>query len=226
MKIVDVRHLLNVKVAAVALWAIFIIAVIAIIGPGNLAAGYEKLSPDGIKVFVLSFGALAILAFLAISLIRPFFFLPLTPFTIASGFLFGIGWGLTWAMIGSTLSALLVFGISRYLFQDYVKRKILIKYPAIDSRIQENGWRYVLFLRLIPVIPYDVAGYLAGASRVRLRDYLIGTIGGELPGAIILVIFGSSLAEPGSLIFYLSLILALSLIVLPELARRLLRKSA
>lgn len=226
MEIVDVRHLLNVKVVAVVLWAIFIIAIIVVIGPENLLAGYDNLSPDGIKLFVLSFGGLAILIFLIISLIRPFFFLPLTPFTMASGFLFGIGWGLTLAMVGSTLSALLVFGISRYLFQDYVKRKILIKYPAMDSRIQENGWRYVLFLRLIPVLPYDVTGYLAGASRVRLRDYLLGTVAGELPGAIILVIFGSSLAEPGSLIFYVSLIMALSLLVLPELARRLLRKSA
>lgn len=225
MELVDVRHLLNIKVAAIVLWAIILILVIAIIGPGNLIDSYGKLTPEGIKIFVLSFGALAILAFLAISLMRPFFFVPLTPFTIASGFLFGIEWGLALAMIGSTLSALLVFGISRYLFQDYVKVKVLSKYPAMDRQILENGWRYVLFLRLIPVIPFDVAGYLAGASRVRIRDYIFGTLAGELPGAIILVIFGSSLDRPGSFIFYISLFLALGLLVLPGIARRLLRKS-
>lgn len=226
MKIVDVRSFLNIKVAIVLLWAALFVGVIAIVGPDKILAGSGYLTPDGIKMFVLSFGALAIFAFIAISLIRPVFFLPLTPITIASGFLFGIGPGLAIAMIGSTLSALMVFGISRYLFQDYVKRKILIRYPAMDSRIQENGWRYVLFLRLIPVLPFDVTGYMAGASRVKARDYLLGTIGGELPGAVILVVFGSSLVKPGSSVFYISLILALGLLVLPEIARRLLRKKS
>ncbi|CAJ38085.1 TVP38/TMEM64 family protein [Methanocella arvoryzae] len=225
MELVDVRHLINVRVAAVILWAGLIIAAIAIVGPENLADSYGKLTPEGIKSFVLSFGALAVIAYIALSLLRPFFFLPLTPFTIACGFLFGIAGGLTMAMIGSTLSALLVFGISRYLFQDYVKRKILVKYPAVDERIQENGWRYVLFLRLLPIIHYDVVGYLAGASRVKVKDYLFATIAGELPGATIMVIFGSSLDQPGSVMFYISLALALSLLVLPEIARRLMRKS-
>jgi uncharacterized membrane protein YdjX (TVP38/TMEM64 family) len=223
---VDLRRYINTKAVAVALWLLLIIAVIAIVGPGKILSSYESLTPEGIKIFVLSFGALAVLAFLFISLMRPFFFLPLTPFTIASGFLFGIGYGLAYAMIGSMLSALLVFGISRYLFQDYVKRKVLIKYPVMDQRIQENGWRYVLFIRLIPLIPFDVAGYLAGASKVRIRDYFFGSLTGELPGALILVIFGASLEQPGSYIFYISLFLALGLLVLPEIARRMLRKKS
>lgn len=220
----DARQYINVKVVAVALWLLFLIAAIAIVGPGKILDSYKSLTPEGIKVFVLSFGALAVLAFLSISMIRPFFFLPLTPFTIASGFLFGIGWGLTYAMIGSILSALLVFGISRYLFQDYVKRKVLRNYPVMDQQIEENGWRYVLFIRLIPMIPFDVAGYLAGATRVRLRDYIFGSLAGELPGAIILVIFGASLEQPGSQIFYISLGLALGLLVLPGIAKRMLRR--
>jgi uncharacterized membrane protein YdjX (TVP38/TMEM64 family) len=223
---VDRRQYINVKVAAIILWLLLLITVVAIVGPGKILAGYQSLTPEGIKVFVLSFGVLAVLVFLIISLMRPVFFIPLTPFTIASGFLFGIGWGLLYAMIGSVISALLVFGISRYLFQDYVKRKVLCNYPAIDRRIQENGWRYVLFLRLIPVIPFDVVGYLAGASRVKPGDYLFGTAAGELPGAIILVIFGATLEQPGSPIFYISLVLALGLLVLPGIARRILRRNS
>lgn len=220
----DVRQIVNLKAAVVILWVVLLIAVVAVLGPGRITTCYENLTPDGIRDFVLSFGALAVVAFLAISIIRPIFFIPLTPFTIASGFLFGLGWGLAYALTGSILSALLAFGISRYLFQDYVKTKLLSQYPAVDRLIQEKGWQFVLFLRVIPVIPFDVVSYLAGASRVRLRDYLFSTLLGELPGAIILVIFGSTLARPGTYLFYASLILVLGLLVLPELARRLLRK--
>lgn len=166
------------------------------------------------------------IAFLAISVARPFFFIPLTPFTIASGFLFGLYWGLTYAMIGSILSALLVFGISRYLFQAYVKTKVLNRYPAIDDLIHRKGWQFVVFLRLVPVLPFDVVGYLAGASRISMRDYLIGSVIGELPGALVLVIFGSTLTEPGSNVFYLSLILVLGLLAVPEIARRILRRKS
>ena len=222
----DVRRLINVKSAALLIWVTLLLSVIALIGPGNIITSYEHMTPEGIRNFVLSFGTLAVIAFIIICAARPFFFLPITPFTIASGFLFGLAWGLTYAMVGSILSALLVFGISRYLFQDYVKTKVLNRYPAVDDLIHKKGWQFVAFLRLVPVLPFDVVGYLAGASRISIRDYLLGSVIGELPGALVLVIFGSTLAEPGSNIFYVSLLLVLCLLAVPEIARRILRRKS
>ncbi len=78
----------------------------------------------------------------------------------------------------------------------------------------------MLFLRLIPLLPFDLVGWFAGASHIRFRDYLIGTVIGELPGAIVLVMLGTSLEDIGSGFFYLSLALAIVMFAATELARR------
>ena len=217
---------LNARLLVIALWVLFLIVAVIIIGPGNILSSYGKLTPEGIRDFVISFGVMAVLAYLLISTVRPFFFLPITPFTIASGFIFGPVWGLVAALAGSMIAALVTFLLSRYLLRDYVSATIEKRYPEASHLTSGRGWQYVLFLRVMPVVPYDWVGYIAGASTVNPSGYVAASFAGELPGAVILVLLGNSLLNTGSVGFYVLLILALVLLTLPEVARRVLfRKS-
>jgi len=207
------------------LWALLLIAVVAIIGPDGIFSLHKSMTPEQIRNFILSFGAMAVLAFMVISMLRPLVFLPVTPFTIASGFLFGPGWGVVYAVTGSMLSALLTFFLSRYLFHDYVRARVLPAYPAADRMVHGREWQFIAFLRIIPILPFDVVGYIAGSTGVRLKKYLFGTLIGEIPGATILVILGCSLNDINSSLFYISILLVIGLLILPGAARRLLRKA-
>lgn len=208
------------RIMTLVAWILLIIAIIFIIGPGNLIASYNSLTPVGIKNFMLSFGILSVIVFILICTFRPIVFLPVTPFTLASGFLFGIWWGILISLVGTTLSAVFTFAVSRFLFHDYVKNKVVNKYPAIEKLLEGRGWKFVAIVRLVPMIPFDAVGYISGASKIRFRSYFIGSVIGELPGAIVLVMLGSSLFDIGSTTFYVSLILALIIILAPAVFKK------
>ena len=59
--------------------------------------------------------------------------------------------------------------------------------------LRSRGWPAVLSLRLIPVVPFSVLNYAAGASAVRVLPYLLATLVGLLPGTAAVVILGDAL---------------------------------
>lgn len=212
--------LLGIRIAILGLWALALASIVIIAGPDQVLGSYRSLTPQGIKDTISSFGALSVLAFLLASLARPFLLLPVSPFTMASGFMFGMWWGLLWSLTGSTLSAILIFFLSRCILRDFVVNRLLNRYHAIDKMLADRGWSFVFFLRVIPVLPYDLVSCLAGASGMRFRDYLLGTIIGEMPGAVVLVMLGTSLGDARSDLFYLSIMLAIVVFGGTELLRR------
>ncbi len=220
MECVNLKSQYGLRIAAICLWIAVLAGIIIILGPAEIITAYEHVSPQGIRDLIGSFGALTVVAFLVISILRPFFFLPATPFTLASGFLFGFWQGLLWSMAGTTLSAILTFFIARYLFHDYVMRRFSGRVSGIDRAIESRGWRFILFMRLIPMLPFDIVSYIAGISSIRFKDYIIGTVLGELPAAFALVMLGSSLDQIGSNAFYVSFVLAIIVLIVPEIVRR------
>ena len=222
--IVKLRKLFSIRVAILCLWALALIAIVIVAGPDRVLGFYQSLTPNGIKETIDSFGALSVLIYLLASLIRPLLFLPVSPFTIASGFIFGLWWGFLWAMVGSTVSALFVFFLSRYMLHDFVTNNLKGRYPSVDKMLEGGGWSFILFLRLVPVLPFDLVSCFAGVSNLKFRDFLIGTILGEIPGAFVLVVLGTSLDNIGSAFFYLALALAVLVFAGSALIRRWVNK--
>ena len=75
------------------------------------------------------------------------------------------------------LGALIAFLISRYWLGKTIKKRVLRNhrsFAAVDSVVTESGWKTVLLLRLTPV-PYSIMSYFLGVTKVKLRDYLLGT---------------------------------------------------
>ncbi|HEY3274138.1 MAG TPA: TVP38/TMEM64 family protein [Methanocella sp.] len=214
------RKLLNIRVAILCLWALALIAIVIIIGPDRVLGSYQSLTPQSIKDTVDSFGALSVLIYLLACLVRPLLFLPVSPFTIASGFIFGLGWGFLWSMVGSTASALFIFFLSRYMLHDFVTKNLKGRYPSIDKMLEGGSWSFMIFLRMVPILPFDLVSCFAGTSNMKFRDFLIGTILGEVPGAFVLVVLGTTLDNIGSSFFFLALALAVLVFAGLELIRR------
>lgn len=113
--------------------------------------------------------------------------------TLGTGFLLGAGWGLVVVSIGSTLGATAVFLVGRRLGRDWVRERIggHDRLAGVDGAIEHEGFKVVLLLRLSPLIPYNVLNYALSLTGIGLREYVIGSWLGMLPGTVLYVALGA-----------------------------------
>jgi phospholipase D1/2 len=120
-------------------------------------------------------------------------FVPVNIMIAATGALFGPLLGLLYALSGSLLAAGLSFAIGRGLGRAWVRRLASRRVNALNKRLSEHGLLAMTALRLLPIAPFTVVNLVAGASAIRTRDYLLGTLFGMAPGAVLMTVFGDRL---------------------------------
>jgi uncharacterized membrane protein YdjX (TVP38/TMEM64 family) len=118
---------------------------------------------------------------------------PITLLIIATGVTFGAGYGFTYALLGAQLSALVSYAIGRRLGQETVRNLSNRWAPRVRRRFNQQGLLAVVTLRVVPIAPFTVINLVAGASRIRLRDFALGTLLGMLPGTLALTVFSEQL---------------------------------
>lgn len=113
--------------------------------------------------------------------------------TLGTGFLVGTGWGLVVVSIGSTVGATAAFLVGRWLGRDWVRERTggHDRMRGVDGAIAREGLKVVLLLRLSPLIPYNALNYALSLTGVGLRDYVIGSWLGMLPGTVLYVALGA-----------------------------------
>lgn len=151
-----------------------------------------------IKEKVLEFGVMAPMVYVAVYVIATFVFVPGAPLTIAGGALFGSVFGTLYTVIGATIGASLAFLLSRFLGRDFVgalEGERFKKLAEYDETIEKNGFGAVLFLRFVPLVPFNGLNFALGLTKVKFRDYVLGTIFGIIPGTFAYVYLGDSVAS-------------------------------
>ena len=72
----------------------------------------------------------------------------------------------------------------------------------LSRRLGKRGLLAIVFARVVPVGPYTIVNIVAGASQIRWRDFLLGTVIGLLPGVIAASIFvdrvAAAIRDPGA----------------------------
>jgi phospholipase D1/2 len=119
---------------------------------------------------------------------------PVTLMVIGSLIVFGPWWGLVYALLGTQLSALSLFALGRVLGKDMVDRFGGGLVNRLNRRLSDSGLIAVIGLRLVPVAPFSVINLIAGVSRLRWRDFLLGTLIGMVPGITALAVVADRLA--------------------------------
>jgi len=124
---------------------------------------------------------------------------PASVLTFGGGAAFGVLTGSIVVCIGATLGATAAFLVGRYVARDWVRRKVGHRpaFMAIDRAVAEEGWKIVFLTRLAPVFPFFLMNYGYSLTRVPLRQYVLATWIGILPGTILFVYIGS-LVKPSS----------------------------
>ncbi len=128
--------------------------------------------------------------------IAPSVFFPSLLLTIIAGVIWGPFWGVVFAITGATIGCSVPFLLSRYIFYDTVKKSFGIKrWEKLSNLVKKDGWKVVLFTRLVPIFPFPVLNYLFGITPVSFSHYVSTSLLGMLPACIAYVYFGSSIFE-------------------------------
>ncbi|MBU0749910.1 VTT domain-containing protein, partial [Patescibacteria group bacterium] len=120
-----------------------------------------------------------------------------------------------------TLSATIAFFIAKYFgssvsaafekksdkpnpFQAFIQK--------YKHELEKNGFQTVLFLRMVPLFPFDFVNYACGLTNIKYRTYLVATLIGVIPGLTAYIFLGSSLMNPYLLIPTVAAFIILSLL--------------
>jgi len=134
-------------------------------------------------------------AFVLVYIVQTAFSLPgAAILSLASGAIFGVFHGTLYVVAGATVGAILAFLVSRTLLRDWVVEKFGGRIEGIDRGLRENGLSYLLFLRLVPAFPFFLVNLACGVTGLPLRTYAMGTLVGIVPGSLVFVNAGASLA--------------------------------
>ena len=212
LKTVLPRILLAVGIAGVVLWALL---------------NRNQFDPTILDTWLASFGVLGPLVYLILYVFATVAFVPGSVFALAGGMLFGPVWGFILNLLGATMGASLAFLIARYLAGDWASRKAGGSLNRLVSGVDAEGWRFVAFVRLVPLFPFNLTNYALGLTRIEFLPYAITSLICMAPGAIAYTWLGHAGREAmvgnGSAIKYALLALGLlaAIAFLPRLFSRI-----
>lgn len=164
------------------------------------------------------------LLILGLTLIHSVVFYPAEIVDAAAGFLYGFFPALVLVMTGWMLSALLCYAIGGSVARPLLDRWLgEERFERIEAGIERGGPTLLISMRLIPIVPFSLVCYAAGAARVPLWRYVWTTALGYLPITALAVYFGTRL-EGISLTDPLTIGTALTLLALLLIGHRIARK--
>ncbi|VAW67805.1 DedA family protein, putative [hydrothermal vent metagenome] len=144
----------------------------------------DQLDATQLEALMTDAGSAAPLLFMLIYIIGTLFFLPGSVLTLLGGALFGPVWGTLYNLTAATIGAMLSFLASRYLASDWVAKKTGGRMKQLINGVENEGWRFVAFTRLVPLFPFNLLNYALGLTKISFTQYSIATYICMLPGAI------------------------------------------
>ncbi len=147
--------------------------------PGLLLGRMVSPWLPGFSAWVNTMGAWAPIAYVTAYVAVVVLMMPAFLVIMAGGAVFGVVKGSLLALTGATIGGTCAFLIGRYFARDMVARRVSANptLSVIDRVIGEDGLKLVFLLRLSPAVPFVLSNYALGVTRVKLRDFVLGTIG-------------------------------------------------
>lgn len=146
-------------------------------------------------------GILGVLVFAALFVAATVLLLPASAFTLGAGFAWGPLLGLGIVLPSAVMAATAAFALSRGVARPWVERRVegSARFRAIDEAVARDGLRLVILLRLSPVVPFNLLNPTLGLTRVSLRDFVLGSAMGMVPGALLYLYLGSLVTSASQL---------------------------
>ena len=167
-------------------------------------------SAEDIRRWVAGFGTLAPLMYVGVYTIRPLLLFPTLILNLSAGVLFGPYWGVLFLLMGGMGCASFCylwgrFGGGRWLLENFGGHwgERLREYLVCS-----NSFTKLLWLRTVPIFPYDPVSIIAGSVGFDVKKYIGATFLGMLPGAIAYNFLASSFGTNKFYVAILGLVVA------------------
>ncbi|MFD2204463.1 TVP38/TMEM64 family protein [Kiloniella antarctica] len=189
MPVLMIKRLLPLLILVVGLLVVYSFGWHEFLSFSALQENREVL--DG---FVRERGLIAVLAFIGLYTVVVAFSIPGGSFlTIAGGFLFGSLLGGSYAIMAATLGSTLVFLAAKSAFRDFFHKRAKGYLRAMEAGFHENELSYLLVLRLVPLFPFWLVNLVPAFVGVSLRNYVVATFIGIIPGTFVYASVGNGL---------------------------------
>jgi uncharacterized membrane protein YdjX (TVP38/TMEM64 family) len=137
-----------------------------------------------------------------------FLMFPRPLITLLAVIAFGRWLGFAYSMVGILLSALAAYWSGQLLSMATVRRYAGRHLEPVTKALDRHGVAAVFLMRVLPTAPHVVCSALAGALRVKLWQFAVGTSLGMLPGVLAATVFGGELAaaleDPGKMSWWIA----------------------
>jgi uncharacterized membrane protein YdjX (TVP38/TMEM64 family) len=186
----------SLAAVAVTLGGIAVLAVLVLAIPELREAFEAAVRGDTAEVRskVKDLGVAGPLLILALTLIHTVVFYPAEIVDAAAGFVYGFFPALALMMLGWLLSGLLCYAIGHSVARPLLDRWFgAARFERMEAAIERGGATLLLAVRLLPIVPFSLVSYAAGAARVPLRRFAWTTLVGYLPITALSVYFGTRL---------------------------------
>jgi uncharacterized membrane protein YdjX (TVP38/TMEM64 family) len=120
-------------------------------------------------------------------------FFPITLLGLATIFAFGPLFGSIYSVVGSLLAGLVTYAGGRLLGEATVAKLAGPKFEKVRQQIKHHGLATSITVHILPVAPFTLVNLLSGACGLGVRDFIVGTLIGQLPGVVSIVVFQKQL---------------------------------
>jgi uncharacterized membrane protein YdjX (TVP38/TMEM64 family) len=154
-------------------------------------------NPEAVRATLTSIAGnpFAPLVVIAIFVVAGSLMFPVTVLIAATAAAFGPWLGFAYACVGALTSALATYAIGAAIGRRTLRDFLGPKLNRIRQQVARRGIIAVAAVRMVPVAPFAVVNLVAGASSIRVFDYVTGTMLGMLPGLIAISAVGNQFAR-------------------------------
>ncbi|MEM8771501.1 MAG: TVP38/TMEM64 family protein [Pseudomonadota bacterium] len=146
-----------------------------------LQAWVEASPLRAVAIFVLVYAGAVAISFPGASIL-----------TIFGGYLFGLAVGVPAIVFAATLGASIVFLASKTALGDILKQRASGFVKKMERGFHDDELNYMFILRIVPVFPFWAINIAAGVLGVSLRNFVIGTFFGIVPGTFVYASIGNA----------------------------------
>jgi uncharacterized membrane protein YdjX (TVP38/TMEM64 family) len=152
-------------------------------------------SPQDVRRAVDDAGAWAPVAYVLAATLLTCAFFPFPIMAASAGLLFGVTGGTALSITGGTLGALAAFLIARYVAREGAEDLAGDRLTRVRAFVARRGFVAVLYARIFPGVPRDLANYVFGITRVGFAAYALATVLGIAPRAYAYTALGGTLGD-------------------------------
>ncbi|MBW2272886.1 MAG: TVP38/TMEM64 family protein [Deltaproteobacteria bacterium] len=173
-------------------------AIVGIAWVARRSFGIE-LDPQALRGFVEGLGAIGPLVFVGMGTFRSLLGIPSQLVLIVGGLAFGTALGTLYGGLGLSVSAVLIFLLSRWTGREAVERRIPPNLrPLFEGASGRMGATFIFVGTSYPVGFLTAYDALAGVTGMRFSSFALAVTLGSFVRAAVYSYFGSSLVEGDS----------------------------